>query len=99
MVFIREYDENINLLEFKTCEKRCKMWNHYLANSKQRNGRVDWKIIELWMLMSYDNSSSSSNCGDICDNDIMFLSSFLRQIRSLMETKNTTHSSGRVKTN
>lgn len=45
MVILRECDENDDLVEIRTHEEKCRIWKHCVANTRQRDEGVDWKLV------------------------------------------------------
>lgn len=61
MIFIRECDSLGNVVESQTNFEMCELWICCLNNSKQGNGRLEWRFVETQMLNDYGSVSSNSD--------------------------------------
>lgn len=63
------------MIKLYTHDEFMKMWNHCVRNVRQLNGTMDYNLVELGMVYSYDKSTNSSSDYDT------FFPFFLRKSR------------------
>lgn len=64
LVIIRELNDNGNMIEISNSRELKKLYENCMKNARQVDMTIDYKILKIGMLGSYENTSDSSSDSD-----------------------------------